>query len=257
MTDPKTHAGAAPVSGIGYLKKGFDLIRQPGLRRFAILPVIVNVIVFSLVFWLGYSLFGNLMDRFIGTGDGWWTGALRMVLWLLILMVGGAGVFFGFTALANIVGAPFNGFLAEAVERRLSGKGPPSQNMGDVLKTFPRIMLNEARKVIYFAFVGLIVWIAPMVITGAIPGLNVVVGSVVSVLFLAWMNAVEYIDYPMSARNVAFKQVRKTVRSRRWLCLGFGGAVLLCMAIPVLNLITMPAAVAGATALWHDHFRES
>jgi len=257
MTESPSRTTNLPTSGAGYLKRGFDLIRQPGLRRFAVLPVVVNVIVFALVFWLGYSLLGSLMDRFIGAGDGWWSGALRLVLWLLLLMIGGAGVFFGFTAVANIVGAPFNGYLAEAVEHKLSGKGPPSQSMGDILKTFPRVMLNEARKVIYFAFIGLVVWIAPMVITGAIPGLNVVVGSAVSVLFLAWMNAVEYIDYPMSSRNVPFKQVRKTVGSRRWLCLGFGGAVLLCMAIPVLNLITMPAAVAGATALWHDHFRDT
>jgi len=34
--------------------------------------------------------------------------------------------------------------------------------------------------------------------------------------------------------------------------MGFGGAAAVVQSIPLLNLLAMPASVAGATALWVD-----
>jgi len=191
-------------------------------------------------------------------GDSWWAGALRSVLWVVTALLSLAALFFGFTAVANIIGAPFNGALSEAVERKLAGNGPPEQPVAKMLSTLPRVLMNETGKVIYFAFIGLLAWLLPIALTALIPAVNViggVVAMVLSGLFLAWMHAVEYIDYPMANRLIKFKSVRKTVRSRRWLAITFGASVLLVMAIPVVNLFAMPAAVAGATKLWHDHFK--
>jgi len=170
-----------------------------------------------------------------------------------------AALFFGFTAVANIIGAPFNGALSEAVERRLAGSGPPEQPMARMLATLPRVLMNETGKVIYFAFIGVLAWLLPIALTALIPAVNVlggIVAMVLSGLFLAWMHAVEYIDYPMANRLIKFKSVRKTVRGRRWLAITFGASVLLVMAVPIVNLFAMPAAVAGATKLWHDHFKD-
>lgn len=247
------------VSGPGYLKAGFDLIRQPGIRRFAVAPVIVNIIVFAGIVWFGIDFVGSLMDRWLPSGDSWWAGALRGVLWTLTAALSLIALFFGFTAVANIIGAPFNGALSEAVERKLAGQGPPEQPIARMLTTLPRVLLNETGKVIYFAVIGLLAWVVPIALTALIPAVNVVGGiiaMVLSSLFLAWMHAVEYIDYPMANRLIKFKSVRRTVRSRRMLAITFGGAVLLVMAIPIVNLFAMPAAVAGATKLWHDHFKD-
>ena len=68
-------------------------------------------------------------------------------------------------------------------------------------------------------------------------------------LFSAWMLALEYLDYPLSNHGRLFPHYRGALRQRRWLALGFGGAVLLLTLVPLLNFIVMPAAVAGATAL--------
>ncbi len=40
------------------------------------------------------------------------------------------------------------------------------------------------------------------------------------------------------------------------MAMGFGGAVMLAVMIPVLNMVAMPAAVAGATAMWVDHYQK-
>ena len=40
------------------------------------------------------------------------------------------------------------------------------------------------------------------------------------------------------------------LRSKRWACMGFGGMTYLALMIPLVNVLMMPAAVAGATLFW-------
>ena len=54
----------------------------------------------------------------------------------------------------------------------------------------------------------------------------------------------------MANNGKFFKDINSQAMSKRSLSLGFGGGVMLFTSIPGLNLIAMPAAVAGATSLW-------
>jgi CysZ protein len=40
------------------------------------------------------------------------------------------------------------------------------------------------------------------------------------------------------------------LRQKRWQSLGFGGVTYLALLIPGVNVLMMPAAVAGATLFW-------
>jgi len=40
------------------------------------------------------------------------------------------------------------------------------------------------------------------------------------------------------------------LREKRWQSMSFGGIVYLLLLIPVVNILMMPAAVAGATLFW-------
>ena len=40
------------------------------------------------------------------------------------------------------------------------------------------------------------------------------------------------------------------LKSKRWQSLSFGGIVYVALLIPVVNILMMPAAVAGATLFW-------
>jgi CysZ protein len=70
------------------------------------------------------------------------------------------------------------------------------------------------------------------------------------------MLAVEYGAYPMDNHRIRFPQARAALGQRRMLAQGFGAAVMVAMLIPVFNVLVMPAAVAGATAMYVDHFGE-
>jgi CysZ protein len=46
------------------------------------------------------------------------------------------------------------------------------------------------------------------------------------------------------------------VAKKRFLNLGFGSAVSVATMTPILNFLVMPAAVAGATALWIEQLKQ-
>ena len=172
-----------------------------------------------------------------------WLHWLRYVVVPVFVLTSLVVIFYGFSILANLIAAPFNGLLAEAVECHLTGKslqGDWRQLLRDILPS----ILSELRKLLYFALRAL-----PLLLLLLVPLVNVA-ASVLWILFSAWMMTVQYMDYPMANHQLFFKDQRARLRKRPLLAWSFGGLVMLCTLLPVLNFIVMPAAVAGATAIW-------
>jgi CysZ protein len=238
----------AQQSGIHYLLQGFRLIRQPGLRRYVAVPLLISTLIFSgalvgLAYWLDIlldSLLGKLPE---------WLDWLRYLIWPLFALAGVLIVFYSFSVLTNLVAAPFNGMLAEAVEQHLTGQPIDTGGWAELLQDIVPSLLAELRKLLYF-----IVRAIPLGLLFLIPGINLA-APVVWGLFSAWMLAIEYADYPMANHRLLFTAQRKLLRKRRVLSLGFGGSTLLITMIPLLNFLAMPVAVAGATAMWLDEFK--
>jgi CysZ protein len=66
------------------------------------------------------------------------------------------------------------------------------------------------------------------------------------------MMSLQFLDYPLDNHRQSFKAVIEFAGQERLTTMGFGGSVALCVSIPILNLIIVPAAVAGATLLYCD-----
>ena len=69
-------------------------------------------------------------------------------------------------------------------------------------------------------------------------------------LFGVWMMAIQYIDYPADNHKLGWNEMLAWLRQKRWQSMSFGGIVYLVLLVPVVNLLMMPAAVAGATLFW-------
>ena len=224
---------------------GFSLIRQPGLLRYAIIPVLINIVVFTGLVFVVKDQANNLLQSWLPVGEAWWIGIVSTLVWLILGTALVLVIFFSFTIVANLIGAPFNGPLAEAVEKHLLGyDGPKSTNISQIILDIPATLGSEIHKLLYFAL-----WIIPAIILFLIPGINLIAPFAWGLLS-AWMLALEYLDYPMSNHQHRFSEVRQKLRQHRAIGLGFGGMVVLAICIPIVNLIVMPAAVAGATQLW-------
>ena len=230
-----------PVTGAGYFFKGLSLLNKPGVRRFVIMPLLINILIFASLIWLSADRFGGFIDWMTPSLPDWllW---LTWLLWLVFGLMAFIVLFFGFSILANLVGAPFNSYLAGAVEKYLTGQALPETGKSlwqDVVEA----LLGELKKILYY-----LLWAIPLVIINFIPGINLL-APVLWAVFGAWMLSLEYTDYPLGNYGLTFPAIRRKISEHRMLSLGFGGAVMLATLIPLFNFLVMPVAVAGATAL--------
>lgn len=237
-----------PFLGAACVFRGAVLVTRPGIRHFAWMPLLINILVFAGLIWLSGEAFDALLDRYLsGTESIWWS-ALRGLAWLFFSIAMVLVSFVTFTLAANLIGSPFNEALAGAVSGEL---GRPAEEGGQswraILGAFPAAIGQEITKWLYFAR-----WLVPALLLFLIPGVQVLAPVVWAVL-AAWFVALEYLEFPASNRAVDFKALRRRVKSDRGYLWGFGGTVLALALIPGINLILMPVAVAGATVLYQRY----
>lgn len=235
---------APALSGPQYLGEGLKLVLSPGLRLFVLLPLAINLILFVTLVGFAVQQFSGWVDTFMPSLPNW-LSFLEYLLWPLFVVLVLLMVFFSFTMLANIIAAPFNGFLAEKVEVVVRGEDNfPPFNWAELLAMVPRTLGREARKLGYFLprAIGLL-------ILTFIPVVNLVAAPL-WLLFGVWMMAIQYIDYPADNNKMSWQDMLAWLREKRWQSLGFGGITYAALLVPGLNILMMPAAVAGATLFW-------
>lgn len=230
--------------GFSYLAQGFRILLQPGFRLFLLVPLVVNIVLFALLIIWAYSM----IDGWMATLLSWlpeWLSFMEWLFWLAYFMVILMTLFYGFVAAANLIGAPFYGYLAELTEKHLSDNAQEQTfSWATLAAMIPRTVVRELQKILYYLPRVLI-----LLLLGLIPGLNLII-AVVWFVFSGWMMAIQYIDYPADNNQMSFRDMRRYLAKRRLTSLGFGSLTFSLTLLPILNLITLPAAVCGAVAFW-------
>ncbi|MCL6415941.1 sulfate transporter CysZ [Aestuariirhabdus sp. Z084] len=229
---------------------GFGLLTRPGLRIFVVVPLLINVILFSLLIYFASEQFSDWVQIALNWLPGW-LSFLDWLMWPLFALTIIIVLFFSFTIVANLIAAPFNGLLSEVCERQLlNDLGEAGQDVPFSWKELgllvPRTLAREITKLLYFAPRALLLFIISW-----IPVINLI-APLLWALFGAWTMAIQYVDYPADNNKMSFRDMLTALKQRRFMSLGFGGCVSLLMLIPIVNLLIMPAAVTGATKLWVD-----
>ncbi|QJD30365.1 sulfate transporter CysZ [Methylococcus geothermalis] len=226
----------SPATAIRYLVVGLTWLTQPGLRRYVWIPLVINLILYSLGLWLGIRYFSAFLNWMLPG----WLDFMRWLLWPVFAIGFFTVMYFTFSVLANIIGSPFYGVLAErtaelATGRRMERTETPGRTaMLDGLR-------SEWRRL---AYLGLRV--VPLAIVFLIPVVNLA-APILWMVFNAWFMALEYTAYPLEARGCDFDRQRELLGRFRIGAATFGGTVMLAQTIPLLNVFAAPAAVIGAT----------
>jgi len=237
-----------PIVGAACVFRGAGLVTRPGIRHFAYIPLLINIVVFAALIWLSGEAFDALLDRYLSGAESVWWSALRWLAWLLFSAAMVLVSFFTFTLAANLVGSPFNEALSAAVSAELGQRAAGDEpSWAAILGGFPAAIGQEVTKWLYFAR-----WLVPALALFLVPGLQLLAPIVWTVLG-AWFVALEYLEFPASNQALDFKALRQRVRRERGYLWGFGGTVFALALIPGVNLVLMPVAVAGATVLFHEH----
>ncbi len=234
--------GNNPALAVGYLFKGLKLLTSNQLRAFIVIPVLINVVLYSVALMLGYYYLTDLIEQFI---PGWlhW---LSWVLWPLFFISFFIAGFFTFTVLANLLAAPFYGKLSAKTLMLINGQVKEIEE-----QPLLKVMSAELKRAGYLLSRAL-----PLLVLSFIPGVNVL-APFLWTLFGAWGMSLEYMAYPLENAGVLFPEQKQLVKSIRLGALSFGGLAAMGLTIPLINIIIAPVAVIGATIYFNDVMKES
>ena len=239
------------ILGFTYSVAGFRLIFIPGIRRYLIVPFLINTILFSLIIIYGA---GEISELVIWLEAKWeWLSWIQWLIWPLFIILVLTLVFFCFVIVANLIGSPFNGLLSEAVEKILLNQSDSNNDLPDTrglsINEILRSISSEIRKFTY-----IIVRTIPLMVLFVVPIIQVF-APFIWFLFAAWVMALEYLEYPLGNRGIVFADVRALISQHRTLSMGFGMGISFLTMVPLINFVVMPVAVAGATKLYLDKLK--
>ena len=254
-----SHSIASTMSGPGYLLRGLKLLNHRQIRPFAVVPIIINVLLFI---WLTTLAVGGFESAMAWMGE-WLTGwpgwiqwffdLLTWLLWIAFVALLLIIYAYTFTLLSNLIGLPFYGLLAERVEEVLTGR---VQDQPMTLARIWEITLSTIKR--EFAIIGYTLprslGLGILVLALLFTPLSFI-GSALWFVWGAWTLALQYLDYAADNNGQSFPAMLDNCKRQRNTCLGFGAITMAATSVPVLNIVVAPAAVAGGTAMWVDKYR--
>ncbi len=234
-----------PLSGIAHFFRGFYLALQPGVKRHVLIPLGINILFFVPVIARGASVFQSVVQIF-KAGTPQWLDWLAWLLGPAFVLATLLIAFYATSLLANFLAAPFMGPLAAAVDRTLTGQGPPEDAPKGVLAHLGKAFVDWGNELYKIGHLTLIA--SPLLLMFLLPVANTIAPPLVLV-FSAWSLARVYIDPTLRNHHLAFGAQRRFLHGYRWTALGFGGTATVVMMIPGLNCLILPIAVAGGASL--------
>ena len=235
MTRPLGMLEAA-ATGPALIRAGLKRLWDPSLRWLVLVPLMINLAVYAAVIpvagqWLSgwlYSLMGTVPD---------WLQAAVWLIWLLFAVMVLVLTAFTFNLLANLLGSPFYGLIAERVlaqERGVSADLATVSTGQVAWQSF----LRQLQLLRYLLPRSLgIALLTPIV--SFIPVVNLL-APVIAGLWAAWSLALQYLDYPADSDQVSFATLRQHLGANRWQSLSFGFSALLASSVPIVNLLLLP-----------------
>jgi CysZ protein len=237
------------IAGATDVWRGFSLLlRRPAWWYLAIIPFVLNLLIFGGLVWLGYSpLHGWAERHFFSDPNAWWSilgGLLELLYWLAICVV----IFFLFVPFATIVAAPFNDFLSEKVELDYCGARVDKQSF--VRDTWRSIWVGLKTSVrLSLITIGLYALILPL---NLIPGFGSVLYTVLSAAITIRFLALQFTAYSMDRRYVDYAGRNGFLKRHRWRTIGLGTMAFCCMWVPGLNALFIPVSAVAGTLLYCD-----
>jgi len=217
------------------------LLRERELRRLALKPLLINIVLFlvglPLAVWGAMSLAGWLIGGDALFGVLRIVGQVAAVLGVLLLTP------VLFVIVGGIIAGPYNSALAVAIERLQ--RGSAVEDDAGIIASVRRSVGVELARLGQAMLVYPLLWLLQFV-----PVVGWGLYAAASFLFGANLLALDLSD-PVFERHIPrFSERRAFIRRHRARYLGFGLVSLLFALLPFLNLLVMPVCVAGATLLY-------
>jgi CysZ protein len=230
------------LRGMWYMVRGFRALSTPGLKRYIVLPILLNILLFAGLFYFSYHYLYPYANHYLDKLPSW-LSFLSGVFFILFIICFFLLFLYLFTVVFNIIAAPFNSLLAEKAQTILYKLPIPSQPFYEMairsMKRQGQFLFYYLSRLLIVALLFFVPFIQP-------------VYPFIWFLFTAWIISIQYQDFAMDNNLVRFKEMQEQVKDNKMRSLGFGTLINLTSFIPLLNLLIMPAAVIGSIMIYCD-----
>lgn len=223
-------------------------IKYPKLILQSIIPVIINLIIYSSIFAFTVYKFSGLAKSLTGMESPevlWYNYVFYVFLLLVSIVLILFICYFVFTILGSIITGPFNENISQYIEEKILNE----KIIYDIgfFKDAYRSITAELKKLVLYIF-----FIVPFFLIGFIPIIGSLISGILIFSFSVFYTALDFFDYPMQRKNYTLRQKVKSVLANKPVSAGFGVTGFLLMLIPFLNVFLKPLLVVSGTAVYFE-----
>ncbi len=223
---------------LGSYSKAVEFIRQNGMMKFFILPVLLNIVLLA----LGLNLVGSLTDSAITAIKAAWepnswdfwgaeflAGALNLFIWLILRIF--FFLFFAFIGgyVILMLLSPVLAYLSEKTEQILLGTEVPFSWLQLIKDAWRGIALAARNFMIELAAMILLFFLSFIPVLG-------LVSAPLLFLISAYYYGFSFIDYTAERRKLKVKESIDFVKKRKGLAIGNGLPFALALVVPIIGV---------------------
>lgn len=235
------------VRGLQVYSGAYGLISKLKLWRYFVIPVIISIVVFALIFITAYTLSDNLGEWIAGiwvwdSGKDTFTAISTFIAGFVLFAIG----LISYKHIIMALSSPFMSPVSEKIEAYFTGK--PAQNY---------IKTNFTKQLVRGIRIGLrnllkeLTLTIPILLLKFIPVINIF-STVLLFLVQAYYAGFANMDYTLE-RHFKYRESVAFIRQNRGLAIGNGIGFLLLLLIPVVGIIlVLPLSVTSASVIAVD-----
>lgn len=236
--------------GCSCLFYGFRMMLKDGYRMYTLLPVLINTVIMiaGMYFFMGAISSGT--DRALSALPDWLSFLRWIIIPLAFICITLISAYL-FVAIEGIVMSPFAGFLAEKAEEDLTGmKRPQPEIPGG---RYPAYLAGvawhslgrTAKSYVFYLPRALLCCLVLFV-----PVIGQLLFPVLWLVLSGWWLAMQNLDYVFDNNGISFDEMSDSMKRSPVQVASFGCLTAAIAAVPVANILVLPAAVIGATRLF-------
>ncbi|MBC2843775.1 EI24 domain-containing protein [Winogradskyella flava] len=235
------------IRGLQVYAGAYGLISKLKLWKYFIIPVIISIVVFAMIFVSAYGLSDNLGEWIAGV---WIWEFGKATFTAISTFIGGVVIFaIGLILYKHIIMAlssPFMAPVSEKIEAYFTGK--PAKNY--VNTNFSKQLIRGIRIGLRNLFKELLLTL-PILILKFIPIVNIF-STILLFLVQAYYAGFANMDYTLE-RHFKYRDSVAFIRQHRGLAIGNGIGFLLLLLIPVVGVVlVLPLSVTSASVIAVD-----
>lgn len=227
------------IKGVFSLLAGIRLLFvEPDLRSllWRMLALLLTLMVAATL--AAFQGLDYLATLWLPQGDAWYWQLLAALVWLLALLLSLVTGALAYVALGSAAVAPWLDTLAARTET-LCGVSGSADSSGSWMTQVTASLANSIRPL-----AGLLAWGVVALLFIWLPPLATAIWTYAGIRFLGY----ELMDTTASRQGWNFNRRKQALTEQRWFYIGFAGAAMLLLMVPVVNLLVIPAAVVALSS---------